>query len=53
MLCQTVHELHTLQVVDEDGSLGWSPTYAYPHYEAAGTFDFVLLTTDTGAQVRC
>jgi hypothetical protein len=40
------------QVVNEDGTLGWSPVYAFPHYERAGTYDYVVVTTEGGAEVR-
>ena len=38
-------------MVNEDGTLGWSPVYAFPHYERAGTYDYVVVTTDSGAEV--
>lgn len=45
--------LVALQVVNEDGSLGTSAVYLFPHFETAGSRQFLEITTAAGQQVRC
>ncbi len=42
-----------MQVAEEDGSLGWSPVYLFPHFIKEGAYPFVRLTTVGGSVVRC
>lgn len=39
-------------MVEEDGSLGASPVYLFPHFEAAGAHEFVAVMTADGKEVR-
>lgn len=39
-------------MVEEDGSLGWSQVYLFPHFIQQGGFSFVRLTTAAGSVVR-
>lgn len=41
----------SVQVVEEDGSLGWSQVYLFPHFIQQGGFSFVRLTTAAGSLI--
>jgi hypothetical protein len=41
------------QVVEEDGSLGWSEVYLFPHFQTSGVNAFLRITTAANATVLC